>query len=163
MCADKRKRQRVNLVELILKCIKSWEQILGNDIKFECKNDAIEIKKYCFPYEIESIFHNLISNSFKSFKRNRTINKQIRVVLTKQDEKLLINYSDNGEGLSPEFKKNPDKILQQLVTGDIEQGKKQGTGLGMWIINNIVNDYQGKLSLEKNVGAETGFYVDIII
>ncbi len=163
LCADKRKRQRVNLVELILKCIKSWEQILGNDIKFECKNDAIEIKKYCFPYEIESIFHNLISNSFKSFKRNRTINKQIRVVLTKQDEKLLINYSDNGEGLSPEFKKNPDKILQQLVTGDIEQGKKQGTGLGMWIINNIVNDYQGKLSLEKNVGAETGFYVDIII
>lgn len=161
--ADKRKSQKINIIELISDCIDSWKKSLGNDIEFNCIFDSDVITYICFPYEIESIFHNLISNSYKSFKRSNTINKQINVVLTRKEEKLLISYSDNGEGLTQEFKKNPDKILQQMVTGDIVDGKKIGTGLGMWIINNIVNDYKGKLSLEKNLKSETGFYVDIIL
>ncbi len=161
--ADKRKRQKINIIELISNCINSWKKSLGNDIDFSCNYDSNVISYFCFPYEIESIFHNLISNSYKSFKRSNTEKKRINVEISRQEDRLLISYSDNGGGLSPEFKKNPDKILQQMVTGDIVDGKKQGTGLGMWIINNIVNDYKGKLSLEKNLNAETGFYIDIIL
>lgn len=161
--ADKRTRQKVNVVELISKCIESWKKSLGDDIEFKTEFSESEIYLVCFPYEIESIFHNLISNSFKSFKRGNTAIKNISVSVTLNDEHLKICYSDNGDGLLPEFKENPDVILKQMVTGDIVNGQKQGTGLGMWIVNNIISDYKGKIDLSRNIKSESGFYIDIII
>ena len=161
--ADKRTRQKINVVELISKCIESWKKSLGDDIEFETTFSEDEIYLVCFPYEIESILHNLISNSFKSFKRGNTTDKTISLVVTFNDGKLKLSYSDNGEGLLPEFKENPDIILKQMVTGDIVNGQKQGTGLGMWIVNNIISDYKGKIDLTKNIKSESGFYIDIII
>lgn len=161
--ADKRTRQKVNVVELISKCIESWKKSLGDDIEFETIFSEDEICLICFPYEIESILHNLISNSFKSFKRGNTSNKKISVSVALNDDKLKISYSDNGDGLLPEFKENPDIILKQMVTGDIVNGQKQGTGLGMWIVNNIISDYKGKIDLTKNIKSKNGFYIDITI
>jgi nitrogen fixation/metabolism regulation signal transduction histidine kinase len=161
--ADKRTRQKVNIVELISKCIESWGKSLGNDIEFKTSFSEDEIPLVCFPYEIDSIFHNLISNSYKSFKRGNTVNKKISVSVTHYDGKIKISYFDNGVGLSDEFKENPDIILKQMVTGDIVDGQKQGTGLGMWIVNNIIMDYKGKIDLSKNIKSENGFYIDIVI
>ena len=161
--ADKRTRQKVNVVELVSNCIESWKKSLGGDINFDLVVDENELNLVCFPYEIESIFHNLISNSFKSFKRGNISDKKITVTLSQLENKILISYSDNGEGLSPEFKATPEVILKQMVTGDIVDGQKQGTGLGMWIVNNIVSDYKGKIDLSKNIKAERGFYIEIII
>lgn len=161
--ADKRTRQKVDIVKLTSKCIDSWKKSLGDDIEFDTQFCEDEIFLVCFPYEIESIFHNLISNSFKSFKRGNTAVKKICVSLSLYEDKILISYSDNGDGLLPEFKENPDIILKQMVTGDIVNGQRQGTGLGMWIVNNIVTDYKGKIDLSKNIKSEEGFYVDIII
>lgn len=161
--ADKRTRQKVNLVELTSKCIQSWESSLGNDICFETHFDEEAIDMVCFPYEIESIFHNLISNSFKSFKRGNTENKKISISIKKNENKIIISYSDNGNGLLPEFKETPEIILKQMITGDIVNGQKQGTGLGMWIVNNIISDYKGRIDLSKNIKSDKGFYIDIII
>lgn len=161
--ADKRTRQKVNVVDLINKCIDSWKKSLGNDIEFHFDFDSEDISLVCFPYELESIFHNLISNSYKSFKRGNTINKKISVSITQNVDKLTISYVDNGIGLNEEFKQDPDKILKQMVTGDIIDGKKQGTGLGMWIVSNIISDYKGKIDLSKNIDSEMGFYIDITI
>lgn len=161
--ADKRTRQKVNVVDLISECIASWKKSLGDDIEFEANFSEEEIWLVCFPYEIESIFHNLISNSFKSFKRGKIANKKISVSVAANEDKIIINYNDNGEGLLPEFKVNPDIILKQMVTGDIVNGQKQGTGLGMWIVNNIISDYKGRIDLSKNIKSENGFYIDIII
>ncbi len=161
--ADKRTRQKINLVELVSKCIESWEKSLGDDIKFNLFFEDEEIWFVCFPYEIESIFHNLISNSFKSFKRGNTPNKAINVSIKCNEGKVIIDYSDNGGGLLPEFKENPDIILRQMVTGDIVNGQKQGTGLGMWIVNNIVSDYKGRIDLTQNIHSENGFYINIVI
>ena len=77
--------------------------------------------------------------------------------------KIIISYNDNGIGLLPEFKENPEIILKQMVTGDIVNGQRQGTGLGMWIVNNIISDYKGKIDLSKNLKCDSGFYIDIII
>lgn len=161
--ADKRTRQKVNLIELTSKCIDSWKKSLGDDIEFDIHFDSDDISLICFPYEFESIFHNLISNSFKSFKRGNTTNKKIFVSLTLNEGKIIISYKDNGNGLLLEFKENPEIILKQMVTGDIVNGQRQGTGLGMWIVNNIISDYKGKIDLSKNIKSKKGFYIDIII
>lgn len=161
--ADRRTRRRYNIIELIDYCIKSWKSALGNNITFQTEFGDAEIMLDCFPYEIDSIFHNLISNSYKSFIRSQTVDKKINIKVAQNEGKIIIDYSDTGEGLKGEFKRNPDKILKQMVTGDEIDGEKQGTGLGMWIVNNIVADYKGKIDLSKNIKTDMGFYVEIII
>lgn len=161
--ADKRTRQKINIVALVTQCIESWKKSLGDDIDFEITSSEDIISLTCFPYEIESIFHNLISNSIKSFKRSHTPQKKITVSLTLNENKIIITYCDNGDGLLPEFKKNPDDILQQMVTGDIVDGKKQGTGLGMWILNGIVSDNKGIIDLSENIKSDSGFHIRIVL
>ena len=60
------------------------------------------------------------------------------------------------------YKKNPTKILQAFETGKRNAaGELVGTGMGMWIVNNTVLEYRGKIELDKNIRTKTGFYVTI--
>lgn len=161
--ADKRRRQKVNICELISQCVLSWKSSLGGDIDFRVNCTEEEIIFNCFPYEIEAIIHNLISNSYKSFKRSVTPEKTIDISIYKKDERICIDYSDNGNGLIPKYKREPDQILKQMVTSDVVNGKTVGTGMGLWIVNSIVNEYGGKIDLSKNTNSKTGFYIDIIL
>ena len=75
---------------------------------------------------------------------------------------LVIHYDDNGPGLAKGYKKEPRKILEAFETNKRNSlNEKIGTGMGMWIINNIVNDYNGSIDLDKNMKLDTGFYIDI--
>ena len=161
--SDKRKRQKVNICELISKCVMSWKTSLGGDIDFRINCPENEIFFDCFPYEIESILHNLISNSYKSFKRSFTEEKIIEVNVYNNDGKIYLLYSDNGNGLISKYKKDPDQILKQMVTSDVENGKTIGTGMGLWIVNSIVNEYGGTIDLTKNIDSKSGFYIDIML
>ena len=60
------------------------------------------------------------------------------------------------------YKNNPDKILEQFETNKRDQnGEADGTGMGMWIVNNIVKDYGGEIDLSKNKVIKNGFWVKI--
>lgn len=159
MKADKRKRQRVNICNLISSCVESWKSCLGKDINFKLQCPDEDILFNCFPYEIESIMHNLISNSYKSFKRVSTEEKIVEIIVKEEDGKIQLLYNDNGAGLVTKFKKNPDYILKQMVTTDEENG----TGMGLWIVNSIVTDYGGHIDLSKNIDSKSGFYIDILL
>ena len=65
-------------------------------------------------------------------------------------EKFYIKYSDNGPGLCDAFKKEPQKILKYGVTDRRNaNGEVIGTGMGLWIVNNIVQNYKGQIDLKK--------------
>jgi len=78
------------------------------------------------------------------------------------DEYVWIDYEDTGAGLIESYKKNPAKILEAFETSkrDVD-GELVGTGMGMWIVNNTVLDYKGKIDLSKNLETKKGFYVTI--
>lgn len=42
-----------------------------------------------------------------------------------------------------------------------EMGEAIGTGMGMWIINRTVADYNGSIDLSDNTKHTTGFYATI--
>ncbi|MCL2228424.1 MAG: ATP-binding protein [Firmicutes bacterium] len=160
--SDKRKRKRVDIGALLSGCIDSWKDSIGTDINFEKEIDE-KLNLDCFPFEIESILHNLISNSYKSFREKPVEGKTIRIKMYKKDKQVVIEYEDNGFGLVEEYKKKPDLILQQMVTSDTRDGKKIGTGLGLWIVNNIVSDYKGNIDLSKNINSDKGFFINIFL
>lgn len=158
---DKRKMKFVDIGALINEQIKIWKDVLKNqniEIEFSCDENIIEIK--CFPYEIESIISNLIANSVHEFSGME--NKKININIKNSNDGVMIQYEDNGPGLAKGYKSNPKKILEAFETNKRNSlNEKIGTGMGMWIINNIVSDYDGNIDLEKNKTTDKGFYIDI--
>lgn len=161
---DKRKLRKVALNEYIGLLVSSWNDILRDKaIKINLDIES-NIEFYCFVYEIESIFNNLISNSKKFFARNGRNNKNINISLKYKDGNLMINYSDNGFGLIEKYKKDPQLILTPFETSSYDiDGKGKGIGMGLWIVDNIVKDYGGYIDLSKNKNEKEGFFIEICL
>jgi signal transduction histidine kinase len=98
-----------------------------------------------FEIDIDSIFNNLILNSFEAFvdgmggeKRNIRID-----IFAKSAKEVGIIYEDNGPGIHSSIK-DPSEIFEfNVTTKKDREGKGTGTGLGMWILESVVRSYDG--------------------
>ena len=73
---------------------------------------------------------------------------EIRVAVRRRGNDAVISVRDNGCGISPENRK---KLFQPYFTT-----KKQGSGIGLALIERIVTLHGGKIVIEseENVGTE---------
>ena len=148
-----------NMNDLINNLITTWNENLKlQNIKINFSGANIELR--CYPYEIESIISNLITNSVSAFYPN--VLKQIDIKLSILNNGVKISYVDSGKGLSDCYKSNPEKILDAFESDKRdENGELVGTGMGMWIVNKIVKDYNGNINLSKNTTKTNGFEIEI--
>lgn len=162
---DKRLRKKHNIKEMLGKFLETWSDILDkNDVRlhFECDDDILFV---CFEFDIENIISNLISNSLAAFDREMdTIleKREIYISITAEDAGFVIDYYDTGWGLIEKYKVRPELILDAFESSKITMGQEEdGTGMGMWIVNKIVREYNGYIDLSGNRQNDVGFYIRI--
>ncbi len=158
---DRRKMKKTNIYELINSLVYGLQSVIYNkNIKIKLSGNQ-DILVRCFSYEIESIINNLIANSMSAFEhdKNPRNEKSISIHIENIKENAFkIVYEDNGPGLAEAYKKDPYIILQSLETSKRNSsGEKIGTGMGMWIVNNILDEYKGRIDLNDNINSESGF------
>ncbi len=102
---------------------------------------------------IHVIFDNLILNSIQQNENNS--NLKITIVINKLDDLMYFLYSDNGDGLDKKYISNPRKILEVHETT-----RKNGHGLGMWIVNNTIVMSGGKI---LQINGESGFSIEFFV
>jgi len=118
--------------------------------------------------EWASILFNLYSNSKKAIKRKNKSNKEILIKAGKEDEFIFIEFIDNGDGIPLE---NKEKIFNAFFTTSSPKGHKSsatddltGTGLGLKIVRDIIESYDGEISIENPPeGFTTNFKIIIPI
>ena len=82
----------------------------------------------------------------EKFSKSPDFTKKIDIEILKKDDYIQIIINDNGLGFSS---KNLDDLLKPYFTT-----KNNGTGLGLPIVNKIINDHNGTLKLVENkIGA----------
>lgn len=163
---DKRKRRKTNIIGILVPLIRSWSATLKvKNILIELENEEKEeILLKCFPFEIETIINNLVANSVASFERKRAEKYKIIIKVYEENGYVIIEYSDTGAGLSSIYKKEPRKTLNPFESDKRDAGGNLiGTGMGLWIVNNTVNDYSGYIDLEKNKVAGTGYFISLFL
>ncbi len=87
---------------------------------------------------------NLIENSVHACSKNRTLGKLVDITVTcsMNDEKqIAIAVSDNGCGIAEADK---EQIFQPFYTS-----RARGTGLGLAVVNTVINSFKGKISVES--------------
>ena len=133
-----------NLYDLINSNISILKNINSNIvIKVIGKN---EIFVNCDSEQINRVFFNLIKNSIESIneksQKSDDFKGIINIELFKNNDYIKVIIIDNGIGF-------PDKNIED-ITKPYFTTKKNGTGLGLPIVNKIINDHNGRMSFLKN-------------
>jgi signal transduction histidine kinase len=96
---------------------------------------------------ISVLLKNIIGNSIKYRKPNS--NTVIRVSLDQNDTEVRIEIQDNGLGIA---ETHLPKVFNMFYRGT---SASIGTGLGLYICNEIVMKLNGKISVESKVNEGT--------
>ena len=102
---------------------------------------------------LQVIFDNLILNTLQQNDKKNHVNVVIKV--RKVMENLQIDYYDDGVGLDKKYLNNPMKILEVHETT-----RRNGHGLGMWIVNNTCVMSGGSVN---EIDGENGFHISFSI
>ena len=131
-----------NLVKIIQENIKLLNQLdTSIEINFSYNTDLINFK--CDKEQLSRVFLNLIKNSIESVKQKSEkyphYDKKIDIEINENDIYIMCVIIDNGVGFK-NISTNIKDILNPYFTT-----KKNGSGLGLSIVNKIVNDHNGKI------------------
>ncbi len=146
---DKRKRKQLFLKKYFSDLSTDWSTVLENrGIKFDV-SDIENLDLRVYEIDFDSIFNNLLVNSIDAFtilKVNRT--REIKIKATSTHKEIIIDYYDNGPGLSKDITE-PNKIFEPLFTTRRNPftGEEEGTGLGMWLVKSIISENDGTIKL----------------
>lgn len=154
---DKRKRKKVLFNGYFESFSQTWQNIFSNrmiNFQYIIEEENLDIR--ALEIDLDSIFNNLLVNSIDSFMRQKTNNdRQININISNNHKEIMIDYYDNGQGLSKDILEHT-QIFKALYTTKRNEhtGEEIGTGLGMWLVDTIVREYNGKIKLlyPKNGG-----------
>ncbi|GJM28462.1 MAG: hypothetical protein DHS20C17_10970 [Cyclobacteriaceae bacterium] len=103
---------------------------------------------------IRIILNNLISNAVK-YRSTRPEQSYIVVETIVDNDKAIVSISDNGQGI-PESKLS--SIFDMFVRAT---ESNQGSGLGLYIVKNVVGKLGGKVSVQSEQHSGTTFRLEI--
>ena len=141
-----------DLCESTEEIINSYSSSYPN-VKFDISNVLTNIQLKIDKHRFSQIMTNIIVNAIDAIFFSGLI--EIRTDLVKKREICYcrISVKDSGKGISAEER---DLIFTPYYTTKIT-----GTGLGLPIIERIVNDHDGSIWFDSAEGAGTTFYIDL--
>lgn len=101
---------------------------------------------------IQIILNNLISNSIK-YADLRKPDPFLTISVTVNTQDVVIAVTDNGEGIRPEYK---DRIFEMFVRAS---DHSSGSGLGLYIVKEVVDKLNGKIEVHSELGMGTRFII----
>jgi signal transduction histidine kinase len=93
--------------------------------------------------QIKQVFFNIVKNSIESM----TSEKYLKIDVASDDDFVILKFTDTGEGIPAE---RLGKVFEPFCTS-----KKQGTGLGMFIVQRILRDHNATIAVESKINAGT--------
>lgn len=124
-------------------------------------------KNYHINLKLDSVIANVDANAFDSILTNivenavkySNSNSQINISLKDKGESFILTVADFGKGIEDE---NKLKIFNKFFREQNELTRQtKGTGLGLYIVNFLVEKHNGNITLKDN--HPTGLVVEIEI
>jgi PAS domain S-box-containing protein len=161
-----RKFEKTDLKEIV----NQVKEDLKEDIKE--RHATIETTEMCevnvIPFQFRQLMHNLIGNSLKFSNLNRPPHIKIESQIAKgikfnskklspQNKYCHISITDNGIGFEQEYAEKIFEVFQRLHG----RSEYNGTGIGLSIVKKIVENHNGIITAESELGKGARF--DIFI
>ncbi len=149
--------KEIDMDDILNDCATLIHSKIKENVDFIVDIPMFEYKVKADDKRIKQIFINLLSNAAKFTKRG-----SIRFYLNRLEElpnerlKIVINVDDTGDGIPKEVK---DTLFDPFQSTD----KTQGTGLGLYISQQIAHMMDGEITVNSKDGIGSSFQVSIIV
>jgi PAS domain S-box-containing protein len=103
---------------------------------------------------INVILNNLISNAIKYRDRAKS-DHTVHISIETNSKKAIIKIEDNGQGIPPQYQK---KVFQMFFRAS---EKSTGSGLGLYIVKEMVDKLKGTIKLQSEPGKGAIFTIEL--
>jgi len=105
-------------------------------------------------YSLCTVLENLISNAIK-FHRKDPKDKHIHISASVDGDSLHLSVSDNGIGIAAEYHEKIFEMFFRL------SGSVDGSGIGLYIVKEIVDKLGGSIGVTSIEGSGTSFHLQL--
>lgn len=159
----KEKPKLVRMGEVINNALTLVQGTLRDEsIHLEVLVDETVPPAVCYSYQIQQVLLNLISNARDSLNEkypggdpDKKIIISVTLVEESGQEWVRTTVEDLGTGIPEDVQ---ERMFEPFFT---TKPRSEGTGLGLWIIFDIIKGNDGKLEVETEVDAFTRFHFDL--
>jgi signal transduction histidine kinase len=137
----------INLVNDILEILKISTPA---EVKITWQPPEEKIRLYINPTKFQQVVMNLCLNAVQAIPGQGEVCISLS---TEQSGHIILEVTDNGDGMEEE---TASRIFDPLYTTK-EPGK--GTGLGLFVVKQIVAEQKGKIAVKSKPGAGTTFRI----
>ncbi len=146
------KKEKASLGDLISDSLESFSELAARqEIRLEGRVDAEVGLVMMDVQHIGRVLTNLISNALRYTPNGGEV-----IVLSKrQDTEVIVEVSDNGEGIQPE---DIPHIFERFYRGEKSRSRSTGgSGLGLAIAQGIIQAHGGRIEVESSPGKGSCF------
>ncbi len=148
--------EQVNVVEVITKIIKEHgAETTLKSINVELQNTAQATPILFVDRDrLTEVLENLISNAIKFTNKGH-----VTIILELQGEKLHISVKDEGIGIP---RAEQGKIFSQFFRAENAMTNKiEGSGLGLYLVKNYIENWGGIVWFESEEGKGSAFHINL--
>lgn len=144
-----------DLEEIILDCCQTVKEVHTDAEIIVHKEMETDMHLIADPHLMELAFINLIENAAKY----SIPPAKITIDMTVKDSSLIVRVSDQGIGIPAQ---DLEHIFQRFYTVNKAHSQKMGgSGLGLSIVETIIEKHNGHITVESELGKGTTFIVSL--
>lgn len=152
------RKELINLQVYLNDIFSSFKQVI-NERKIEVSTYIPEyLHIYIDRADLDSIIQNLFTNAVKSLKSAKTNKKKIKVSVIQNNSQFTLVFNDTGIGIPPTDR---ERIFEPLYTTYHSKTELKGTGMGLPIIRELLEKYNGTIEVDQNVTKGASFIIKI--
>lgn len=121
------------------------------DVRISMALEDYPIMVYCISNQIKQVFINLIKNGIDAMDKGGILYSSIK----REKDEVIITIADQGEGI-------PEDKLKKLGQ-PFYSTKEKGTGLGLMVTYQIIENHQGSILVESKMNEGTTFTIKLPI
>jgi signal transduction histidine kinase/CheY-like chemotaxis protein len=149
--------KEIDLDDVLTDCANLIRSRIKKEVDFIVDIPMLEYKIYADDKRLKQIFINLLSNAAK-FTKKGSIRFYIKEIQDIDNDKLKItvNVDDTGNGI-------PAEVSETLFDPFQSTDKTQGTGLGLYISQQIAGMMDGEIVVDSEPDIGSSFQVTIVV
>ena len=147
----------VELNDILFECAMLMESKIGDGVTFNVNIPVIDYKVKADDKRLKQIVLNLLSNAVK-FTKKGSIDFYLDPIVESSNNQLQItlHVEDTGEGI-------PDEVAETLFDPFCSTDKTQGTGLGLFISQELAELMHGSITVSSKKGEGSHFILKFFV
>ncbi|MCX7873980.1 MAG: ATP-binding protein [Caldimicrobium sp.] len=147
--------EKTNLSQFLRENFETLRIFVPRAINLELELPSTDLLIPLSEESFKEVLINLVKNAFEAIeereKLDKDFEKKISIRARKEQEFTVLEISDTGIGMSEEVK---SRLFEPFFT---TKGIGRGTGLGLYMVHNIIHNAQGNIEVESEYLRGTTF------